>query len=57
MNVQMYCMCVCDYVGDKKYPEPARTHIENVRIFERPCSTPKKPQKSGVPQISQKPRF
>jgi len=43
-------VCVCDYVGDKKYPEPARTHIENIRIFERPCSTPKKSQKSGVPQ-------
>ena len=41
---------MCDYVGDKKYPEPARTHIENIRIFERPCSTPKKSQKSGVPQ-------
>ena len=32
------------------YPEPARTHIENIRIFKRPCSTPGVPQKSGVPQ-------
>ena len=43
-------VCVCDYVGDKKYPGPARRHIENIRVFERPCSTPKKSQKSGVPQ-------